>query len=216
MYSVRTPNSVESLTISPTSSRVAAAHGSLRLERDDSRRSSLFTNGVHEQADLAAGPEPGNEAVAGGRILDWQAEFKHARGSSKVAAEREVERLVAGILAQEHDLVALEQIGQPAGDELPRAPSGRARADRQLRVGQDRTVKTLKDCAHLHLDILAWQHERGGRSALVGDLLQERRIDVHSDAEREDPPLVRVALTCQLADRGFRGLPDCRQTVGHE
>ena len=73
-----------------------------------------------------------------------------------------------------------------------------------------------KTRGHFHLDVLAGEDERGGRPALVGDLLQERRVDVDADAEREDPPLVRVALAGQLADRGFRRLPDGRQPVGHE
>ena len=152
------------------------------------------------------------------RLVERQAELEDARRPSVVAPERELERLLADVLAQQDDLVALEQVRDAARDQLSRAAGGlRVLADGRG-SGSARTgpSEPLEDGGHLHLDVLGREDERGRRPALVGDLLQQRRVDVDADAEREDPPPVRVALAGQLADRGFRGLPDRRQPVGHE
>ena len=105
----------------------------LGLAGDDARRASLFADRVHQQADLAARPEPGDEAIARGRLVERQAELEDARRPAIVAPERELERLLADVLAQQDDLVALEEVGNPARDQLPRAPARRRLADGEAR-----------------------------------------------------------------------------------
>ena len=216
MYSVRMPNSVESRTISSTSSRVAGLEFALASQRNDAGGTALLANLVDQQADLAARPEPGDKTVARGRLVERQVELEYARRTAIVAPKRELERLIAGILAEHDDLVTLENVGKSSRDQLPGAAMRRVLADREDRIGKHRTLQALEHGGDFHLDVLAGEDERGGRPALVGDLLEQRRVDVDADAEREDSPLVRIALAGQLADHGFRSLPDGRQAVGHE
>ena len=203
VYSVRMPNSVESRTISSTSSRVAELVVRLASTRDDARRASLFADRVDQKADLAAGPEPGDEAVARGRLVERQAELEHARRPPIVAPEGELERLLADVLAEQDDLVALEEVGDPAPGSAPGcAGASSISPTASVGIGEHRALEALEDGGDFHFDVLAGEDERGGRPALVGDLLQERRVDVDADAEGEDPPL-RAGCPCAPA-RGWR------------
>ena len=119
-------------------------------------------------------------------------------------------------MPEHHDLFALEDVGQSSRDELPCAAMRRIFADCERRIGEHRALKAPKYGGNFHLNVFAREDERGGCPALVGDFLEQRRVDIDADAEREDSTLVCVALAGQLADHGFRSLPDGGQSVGHE
>ena len=162
----------------------------------------MLANLIHEKADFAARPQPGDEAVARGRLINGKLEAEHAGRSAIVAAQHELERLIAGVLAKDDDLVSLENIGKPSRDRSRPRRWGHFRQS-QRRIGKHRAPESLKHSGDFHLDVLAGEDERSGCPAFVGDLFEQRRVDIDANAEGEDSPLMWVSFACQFADDGF-------------
>ena len=183
MYSVRMPNSVESRTISSTSSRVAGLVLALASTETTPGGPPCSRIASTSRPILRLAQSRGTKPL---RVVAWSSgrrNWNDARRPPVVPPERELQRLLADVLAEQDDLVALEDVGNPARDQVPGAPARppfRRRAS--IGIGEHRAAEPLEDDGDFHLDVLAGEDERGGRPALVGDLLEERRVDI--DARR--------------------------------
>ena len=121
------------------------ARDRLRFERDNPGRSALFADLVDQQADLAACPEARDEPVAGRRPVDRKAELEHPGRPPVVAPEGEFERIFPAVLAEQHDLVSFEYVGDSARDQLPRARGSPGSPDEifgSARTGPSSRLKT--------------------------------------------------------------------------
>src|SRR4051794_36592419 len=95
-----------------------------------------FADRVVQQADLAAGPEPGDEPVARGGVFEREAEPESAGRPAVVAPERELQGLIADVLPEHDDLVPFEDVGEPPGDQLAGASAGEGVVHVERRVGK--------------------------------------------------------------------------------
>lgn len=79
--------------------------------RDDAGRSigACLRNGVHERADLAAGPGPRDERVARRRMTDLELKVKRARLSEKRSPQAESDRVVSQGLSGHDEPVIVDQ-----------------------------------------------------------------------------------------------------------
>ena len=137
--------------------------------------------------------------------VDRKAELEHPGRPPIVAPEGEFERIFPFVLAEQHDLVPFEYVGDSARDQLARAARLAGLTSGNFGVGEDRPFEPLEYRGDLQLDVLRGQHECRGRAALISDLFEKRRVHIDAHPEGEHPPLMRVALR-KLADRRLGGL----------
>ena len=130
--------------------------GPLGLAGDDARRAALFADRVDQQADLAAGPEPGDEAVSRGRLVERQAEPEDARASPGNSPGARTRAAPAPRYWPSRTIWSPSNTsGMRAGISSRRRLRPSAPTRVRVGVGEDGAAEPLEDVGDLHLDVLA-------------------------------------------------------------
>lgn len=104
--------------------------------------------------------------------------------SEVIPFQPEMERFLADVLAQEHQLVALEEVRERSGGQVAHAARGVLSVHShhvQPRRRQDGAGQAFEDLADLGFHVLLGQHEGGGGAGGQGDA-----IDLTKKFERVD------------------------------